>query len=106
MKAFNTRLHRRKLPNIVAFRHWCLRNRDRTANNAAQTRENDPITPIGSWSMSQSVHVHAFRDLLDDRGVVDDPGRIAAYTTDQRQLFTGSTFAVLKPATTKQVADI
>ena len=56
--------------------------------------------------MSQSVHVHAFRDLLDGRGVVDDPAQIATYTTDQRQLFTGSTFAVLKPATTKQVADI
>ena len=56
--------------------------------------------------MSQSVHLQGFRDLLDDGGVVDEPGRIAAYTTDQRQLFTGSTFAVLKPATTKQVADI
>ena len=56
--------------------------------------------------MSQSIHVHAFRDLLDGRGVVDDPAQIATYTTDQRQLFTGSTFAVLKPATTKQVADI
>src|SRR3954451_18064693 len=56
--------------------------------------------------MSQSVHVRAFRHLLDDEGVVDDPERIASYTTDQRQLFTGSTFAVLKPATTKQVADI
>ena len=56
--------------------------------------------------MSQSVHVRAFRNLLGGGGVVDDPERIAAYTTDQRQLFTGSTFAVLKPATTKQVADI
>ncbi|MGQ0684933.1 FAD-binding oxidoreductase [Bradyrhizobium sp.] len=56
--------------------------------------------------MSQSVHVHAFRDVLDGGGIVDDPERIATYTTDQRQLFTGSTFAVLKPATTKQVADI
>jgi FAD/FMN-containing dehydrogenase len=56
--------------------------------------------------MSQSVYVQAFRDLLDDGGVVDDPERIATYTTDQRQLFTGSTFVVLKPATTKQVAEI
>ena len=56
--------------------------------------------------MSQSVHVHAFRDLLDGGGVVDDPEQIATYTTDQRQLFTGATLAVLKPATTKQVADI
>jgi FAD/FMN-containing dehydrogenase len=53
-----------------------------------------------------SLHVRAFRNLLDGGGIVDDPERIAAYTTDQRQLFTGSTFAVLKPATTKQVADI
>jgi FAD/FMN-containing dehydrogenase len=68
-------------------------------------REDDP-TPIGSRSMSQSIQVHAFRELLDGGGVVDDPDRIATYTTDQRQLFTGSTFAVLKPATTKQVADI
>ncbi|KRR21417.1 FAD-linked oxidase [Bradyrhizobium lablabi] len=56
--------------------------------------------------MSQSVHVRAFRNLLGDGGVVDDPERIATYTTDQRQLFTGSTFAVLKPATTEQVADM
>ncbi|WGD50131.1 FAD-binding oxidoreductase [Bradyrhizobium sp. CB1650] len=56
--------------------------------------------------MSYSVQIHAFRELLDQTGVVDDPERIATYTTDQRQLFTGSTFAVLKPATTKQVADI
>ena len=35
-----------------------------------------------------------------------DPEQIATYTTDQRQLFTGSTFSVLKPAATKQVADI
>ncbi|WFU43365.1 FAD-binding oxidoreductase [Bradyrhizobium sp. CB82] len=56
--------------------------------------------------MSKSVHVHAFRDLLDGGGIVDDPERIATYTTDQRQTFTGSTFAVLKPATTKEVSDI
>jgi len=56
--------------------------------------------------MSHSVYVRAFRDLLDSGAVVDDPYRIVSYTTDQRQLFTGSTFAVLKPATTKQVADI
>jgi FAD/FMN-containing dehydrogenase len=56
--------------------------------------------------MVQSVHIRAFRDVLDSGGVVDEPERIAAYTTDQRQLFTGSTFAVLKPTTTKQVADI
>ena len=56
--------------------------------------------------MSQSVHVRAFRDLVGEGGVVDDPERIATYTSDQRRLFTGSTFAVLKPATTQQVADI
>jgi FAD/FMN-containing dehydrogenase len=56
--------------------------------------------------MVQSIHVQAFRDVLDSGGVVEDPERIVAYTTDQRQLFTGSTFAVLKPTTTKQVADI
>jgi hypothetical protein len=36
------------------------------------------------WPLSQHVQVHAFRDLLDDGGVVDDPERIATYTTDQR----------------------
>lgn len=56
--------------------------------------------------MSQPVHVRAFRDLVGDGGFVDDPERMATYTTDQRQLSTGSTFAVLKPTTTKQVADI
>ena len=56
--------------------------------------------------MPQSVQVDAFRDLLGDGGIIDDPERIATYTTDQRQLITGSTFAVLKPATTKQVTGI
>ncbi|TWA92534.1 FAD-binding oxidoreductase [Bradyrhizobium stylosanthis] len=56
--------------------------------------------------MSYAVHIQAFRDLIGQAGVVDDPERIAPYTTDQRQLFTGSSFAVLKPATTPQVADI
>jgi FAD/FMN-containing dehydrogenase len=68
-------------------------------------RDDDP-TPIGSRSMSYSVQIHAFREILDQTGVVDDPERIATYTTDQRQLFTGSTFAVLKPATTEQVVGI
>ncbi|KJC33949.1 FAD-linked oxidase [Bradyrhizobium sp. LTSP849] len=56
--------------------------------------------------MSPSDHVQAFRDLLGAVGVVDDPQRLATYTTDQRQLFTGSTLAVLKPVTTKQVSDV
>jgi FAD/FMN-containing dehydrogenase len=56
--------------------------------------------------MSVADYVRAFRDLLGGAGVVDDPQRLAAYTTDQRQLFTGSTRAVLKPATTEQVADV
>ena len=56
--------------------------------------------------MLPSDHVQAFRDLLGGAGVVDDQQRLATYTTDQRQLFTGSTLAVLKPATTKQVADV
>jgi FAD/FMN-containing dehydrogenase len=56
--------------------------------------------------MCQSKEMNVFRGLLDTGGVIDDPERIAAYTTDQRQLFTGSTSAVLRPATTEQVADI
>jgi FAD/FMN-containing dehydrogenase len=55
--------------------------------------------------MSPSDHVQAFRDLLGGTSVVDDPQRLASYITDQRHLFTGSTLAVVKPATTKQVAD-
>ena len=56
--------------------------------------------------MSQLIHVRAFRDLVGEEGVVDDPERMATYTTDQRQLSTGSAFAVLKPRATNQVADI
>jgi len=56
--------------------------------------------------MSPLDHVKAFRGLLGDTGVVDDPQRLATYTTDQRQLFTGSALAVLKPATTEQVAEV
>jgi FAD/FMN-containing dehydrogenase len=56
--------------------------------------------------MSHLQHVHAFRNLLDCEGVVDDPERIATYTTDQRQLFTGSTLAVLRPATMERVVAV
>jgi FAD/FMN-containing dehydrogenase len=56
--------------------------------------------------MSVPDYVQAFRDLLGGAGVLDDPQRLATYITDQRQLFTGSTRAVLKPATTEQVADV
>jgi FAD/FMN-containing dehydrogenase len=56
--------------------------------------------------MSVPDYVQAFRHILGSAGVVDDPQRLATYTTDQRQLATGSTYAVLKPATTEQVADI
>jgi FAD/FMN-containing dehydrogenase len=56
--------------------------------------------------MSPSDHVQAFRGLLGGTGVVDDPQRLVTYTTDQRQLFTGSTLAILKPATTEQVAEV
>jgi hypothetical protein len=56
--------------------------------------------------MSVPDYVQAFRDLLGGAGVVDDPQRLVPYITDQRQLFTGSTRAVLKPATTEQVADV
>ena len=56
--------------------------------------------------MSYSIQIQAFRDLIGQAGVVEDPERIATHTTDQHQLFTGSTFAVLKPASTQQVADI
>jgi hypothetical protein len=41
--------------------------------------------------MSVADYVQAFRGLLGVAGVVDDPQRLATYTTDQRQLFTGST---------------
>jgi FAD/FMN-containing dehydrogenase len=68
-------------------------------------RNNGP-TAARSKNMSPSDHVQAFRDLLGAAGVVDDPQRLVTYTTDQRQLFAGSTLAVLKPATTKQVSDI
>jgi hypothetical protein len=44
MKGFDAR---RKLPTIVAIRHWFLRNAPPTAANAAQTRKDDPM-PIGS----------------------------------------------------------
>jgi FAD/FMN-containing dehydrogenase len=56
--------------------------------------------------MSVPEYVRAFRDLLGGSGIIDDPQRIGSYTTDQRQLLRGSTYAVLKPATTEQVADV
>lgn len=56
--------------------------------------------------MSAPEFVRAFRDLLGGSSVIDDPQRIESYTTDQRELLRGSTHAVLKPATTEQVAGV
>jgi hypothetical protein len=62
--------------------------------NAVGIRNSLPVR-TGSKIMSAADYVQAFHDLLGDAGVVDDPQRLATYTTDQRQLFTGSTRAVL-----------
>jgi hypothetical protein len=105
METINTKPRRCELPNIPAFRHRLLRNRRRTASNAARIRKNAQATTV-SEIMSPSDHVQAFRGLLGGTGVVVDPVRLATYITDQRQLFTGSTLAVLKPAMTEQVAEV
>jgi FAD/FMN-containing dehydrogenase len=56
--------------------------------------------------MSAPKFVQAFRDLLGVSGVIDDPDRIASYTTDQRKLVTGHSHAILRPTSTAQVAEV
>jgi len=50
--------------------------------------------------------LQAFRNLLGPAGVIEDRARINPYTVDQRNLLRGETPAILRPASTEQVAVI
>src|SRR5215213_11496993 len=49
--------------------------------------------------------IAALRARLGERGVLTDPADTAPYCEDWRRLYRGRTPAVLRPATTQEVAD-
>ena len=57
-------------------------------------------------SDSEPGHIARFRAILDDRGVLTQADQIAPYLTDFRDLYRGSTTAVLRPRCTAEVAAV
>lgn len=56
--------------------------------------------------MTIEATLAALRQLLGEAGVVAAPDMTARYLTDQREYFTGTTPAVLRPASTQEVAEV
>jgi FAD/FMN-containing dehydrogenase len=48
----------------------------------------------------------AVREIVGDRGMLTDPSDTAAYAEDWRRLYKGSTQAVIRPATTMELAEV
>lgn len=48
----------------------------------------------------------AIRSIVGDRGILTDPGDTAPYAEDWRRLYKGSTQAVIRPATTQELAAV
>jgi FAD/FMN-containing dehydrogenase len=52
------------------------------------------------------THLSALRAIVGDRGILTDPSDTAPYAQDWRRLYQGRTPAVIRPATTQEVADV
>ncbi|MFB0489723.1 FAD/FMN-containing dehydrogenase [Methylobacterium sp. OAE515] len=64
-----------------------------------------PMTPNAvSPGTSHDTLLTALRDALGARHVLTDPEDLAPYLVETRRLFTGSALAVLRPASTEEVA--
>ena len=50
--------------------------------------------------------IDSLRAVVGDRGLLTDPSDIAAYTEDWRRLYQGRTPAVVRPATTEEMAAV
>lgn len=48
----------------------------------------------------------ALRAIVGDRGILTEPSDTAPYTQDWRRLYQGQTQAVIRPATTRELADV
>ena len=48
----------------------------------------------------------ALRAIVGDRGILTDPSDTAPYSQDWRRLYQGRTPAVIRPATTQELADV
>ncbi len=62
------------------------------------------ISSMTPNAASHDTLLTALRDGLGARHVLTDPGDLAPYLTESRRLFTGSALAVLRPASTEEVA--
>ena len=57
-------------------------------------------------SHPEASHIARFRAILGDRGVLTEADRISPYLTDFRNLYLGSTPAVLRPGSTAEVSAV
>src|ERR1700751_5727208 len=60
---------------------------------------------MGTLLNTQKELIAALRARLGERGVLTDPADTAPYCEDWRRLYKGRTAAVLRPATTAEVAE-
>lgn len=56
--------------------------------------------------MPDPAILSAIRSIVGDRGILTDPGDTAPYAEDWRRLYKGSTQAVIRPATTQELAAV
>jgi D-lactate dehydrogenase (cytochrome) len=56
--------------------------------------------------MDPHAALAAIRQVVGANGMIEEPSEIAPHVNDQRDLFHGSTLAVVRPASTAQVSDV
>jgi FAD/FMN-containing dehydrogenase len=54
--------------------------------------------------MIDNATINRFRDLLGDKGVIDDPDAVSPWTSDWRGRYHGAAAAILSPASTQEVS--
>jgi D-lactate dehydrogenase (cytochrome) len=56
--------------------------------------------------MEPHAAIAAIRQIVGDKGMIEDPTAIAPFVNDQRDLFHGSALAVVRPASTAETAEV
>jgi D-lactate dehydrogenase (cytochrome) len=56
--------------------------------------------------MDSHAALAAIRQIVGPKGIIEEPSEIAPHVNDQRDLFHGSTLAVVRPSSTAEVSDV
>jgi FAD/FMN-containing dehydrogenase len=66
----------------------------------------DIASPPGAAGTAMAALIARVRDIVGERGVLTDPADTTTYTEDWRKLYKGQTPAVIRPATTYELAAV